>query len=57
MVGNGFGHHTLVQESGSNVNTVRVEDIIWRDKTGLVLLGLIGQKIVNETKYLLDDIR
>jgi hypothetical protein len=40
--GSGFGHHTLALRSGLNVSIVKSKDILWRDKTGTSLGGLIG---------------
>ena len=42
LFGSGFGHLTLVLRSGLSVSIVKLKDILWRDRTGTSLGGLIG---------------
>ena len=51
--GSGFGHLTLVLRSGLSVSIVKLKDILWRDRTGTSLGGLIG--ISNKNRVLSGD--
>ena len=42
LFGSGFGHLTLVLRSGLSVIIVKLKDILWRDRIGTSLCGLIG---------------